>query len=408
MGINLRLQVPVLLNSPNITVSLLTEIDSGQNCWCQNCQETWERVPKTCFPGRNGRNLQSDVHRQDPKRDDVPFHWRWNSPSFLLNELTLRFGTIDFLFNSRTMPTSEKDELQEALFGVFLGALIILVILLPRCCFRVSEKDYKKFMEEHGEKYKEFMASKHKKTEWVSKITLKTSKGTFKWKGILWETFKRDFLSFWVGKWLKRKTWHDWVVEAWVILFILKNPWCLQLLACVSWRWSHWLNHFLFRYSFPIDFDSIPFGHGRLLSKTCVSFWSCPHFQLLRNRAIGNSAQREKPKSPFACLSPTPCSQKSSLISKKSLEHVRPTLPFGNISMASSDVFALEDFHLVLDVVSVALNHQKGEGVSLVLSFRGKLSRVFTNLQWLLFNDSWSPCLNWSSESSNWCFWFCF
>ena len=52
-----------------------------------------------------------------------------------------------------------EDKTQEMIFNLLLAAGILLIVMLPRFCFRVSEEDYQKFMKEHNQR----MAKQEKK-----------------------------------------------------------------------------------------------------------------------------------------------------------------------------------------------------------------------------------------------------
>ncbi len=66
-----------------------------------------------------------------------------------------------------------EEKYQNMLFDLLVAAIILLIIMLPRFCFRVNEKDYLKAKQEYEkniqdqqlDELKKFLAEKSGKTE---------------------------------------------------------------------------------------------------------------------------------------------------------------------------------------------------------------------------------------------------
>ena len=48
-----------------------------------------------------------------------------------------------------------EEKYQNMLFDLFVAAVILFIIMLPRFCFRVSEEDYRKAKEQYDKKIQE-------------------------------------------------------------------------------------------------------------------------------------------------------------------------------------------------------------------------------------------------------------
>lgn len=63
-----------------------------------------------------------------------------------------------------------EEKYENMLFDLFIASIILLIIMLPRFCFRVSEEDYKKakqqydknIQEQQLDELKKFLAEKDK------------------------------------------------------------------------------------------------------------------------------------------------------------------------------------------------------------------------------------------------------